>query len=216
MAPRSPGWVRWLRRARAQTRLWFGGSWSGSALLLGLLVVVADGLLALHASWSVLLSGVELLLLVAWLRTMSGHTRKAPRGREKLMGAVLMLAVCGAFAQKSLHLYQGLSGGGEAAATFYRTFAGVGAVLAVLGVVGRGDRLARFLDAVARQPARVAGLSFTLTILAGGVLLAHPLSLRGEQGAAFLDALFIATSAVCLTGFCPYDVPTTYTFLAKQ
>ena len=46
----------------------------------------------------------------------------------------------------------------------------------------------------------VIALGFVLIILAGAVLLTLPVSSRSGGATGFLDALFTATSATCVTG----------------
>ncbi len=52
-------------------------------------------------------------------------------------------------------------------------------------------------------------LSFVLAILVGGILLWLPASARGGR-VAFIDALFTATSAVCVTGLVSVDTATAF------
>lgn len=54
-------------------------------------------------------------------------------------------------------------------------------------------------------PARVIILGFLLLILSGACLLTLPLSSRAGTWTPFLDALFTATSATCVTGLVVYD-----------
>lgn len=61
----------------------------------------------------------------------------------------------------------------------------------------------RFLDRI--TPARVIILGFLLLILAGAFLLTLPCSSRCGEWTSFLDALFTATSATCVTGLIVYD-----------
>ena len=49
-------------------------------------------------------------------------------------------------------------------------------------------------------------LSFLLAILAGSLLLALPVSSAGGEAVPYIDALFTATTAVCVTGL--VTVPT--------
>ncbi|MDO4345137.1 MAG: potassium transporter TrkG [Eubacteriales bacterium] len=52
----------------------------------------------------------------------------------------------------------------------------------------------------ALSPFRIISGSFALAILAGSLLLMLPAATRGPGGASFGEALFTATSAVCVTG----------------
>ncbi|MCR5116458.1 MAG: Trk family potassium uptake protein, partial [Lachnospiraceae bacterium] len=47
--------------------------------------------------------------------------------------------------------------------------------------------------------------AFALTIIIGTVLLCLPISTNDRAGAAFFDALFTSTSAVCVTGLVVKD-----------
>ena len=55
------------------------------------------------------------------------------------------------------------------------------------------------------SPARVIILGFLLLILAGALLLMLPISTRAPGGTGFLEALFTATSATCVTGLVLVD-----------
>ncbi len=51
-------------------------------------------------------------------------------------------------------------------------------------------------------------LGFLAVILTGAFLLMLPVSTRGAGGASFMDALFTATSATCVTGLVVQDTAT--------
>lgn len=58
-------------------------------------------------------------------------------------------------------------------------------------------------------------LGFAALILLGGVLLALPASSRDGRALPFLDALFTAASASCVTGLVLYDTFTQFTFFGQ-
>lgn len=58
-------------------------------------------------------------------------------------------------------------------------------------------------------------LGFAALILLGGVLLALPVSSRDRQGLPFLDALFTAASASCVTGLVLYDTCTQFSLFGQ-
>lgn len=60
-------------------------------------------------------------------------------------------------------------------------------------------------------PARVLVLGFMAVILLGALLLMLPISSKSGQSLRFLDALFTATSAVCVTGLVVVDTGTHFT-----
>ena len=55
------------------------------------------------------------------------------------------------------------------------------------------------------SPARMNLIGFALLILVGTGLLMLPISTNSPGGATFLDALFTATSATCVTGLVVHD-----------
>ncbi|MCC8998905.1 MAG: Trk family potassium uptake protein [Candidatus Contendobacter sp.] len=60
------------------------------------------------------------------------------------------------------------------------------------------------MKSLLRHPARLLVFGFAATIFTGGVLLALPIASAGSP-IPFLDALFMATSAVCVTGLAVVD-----------
>lgn len=59
-----------------------------------------------------------------------------------------------------------------------------------------------------RHPAQVVVVAFAAGVGVGAVLLALPLSRAGSGNASILEALFTATSALCVTGLTVVDTPT--------
>lgn len=59
-------------------------------------------------------------------------------------------------------------------------------------------------------PARVLVTGFLFIISIGTLLLKLPISLMEGHSISFVDALFTATSAVCVTGLVVVDVGTTF------
>ncbi len=62
---------------------------------------------------------------------------------------------------------------------------------------------------------RIVTLSFVLNILVGTLLLLLPFSNRSGESLSFLDALFTATSAGCVTGLAVADTFTQFTFFGQ-
>ena len=71
--------------------------------------------------------------------------------------------------------------------------------------MANGRKLLRKRRVVNVNPTRVIALMFAAIILVGTLLLMLPLSSQSGKSAAFLDALFTATSATCVTGLIPFD-----------
>lgn len=65
------------------------------------------------------------------------------------------------------------------------------------------------------NPAKVIVISFVLLILAGTFLLMLPISSRDGRVTPFLNALFTATSASCVTGLTMYDTFTHFTLFGQ-
>lgn len=98
--------------------------------------------------------------------------------------------------------------------SYASTYRVMGATLTVAGVVlmlGGGRRFARYFAAFAEQPARQTALSFIALSVFGAFLLTLPICIREPTHVSFVDALFMATSAVCVTGLAVHGVATEYT-----
>ncbi len=75
----------------------------------------------------------------------------------------------------------------------------------VLKVFSRYRRIATVVESLRIRPALTIALSFLLVILAGSWLLMMPFTAVSGPGLPFIDALFTATSAVCVTGLIVVD-----------
>ena len=71
--------------------------------------------------------------------------------------------------------------------------------------MGRENKFLRWMGQTFNGSQLVA-LSFMLLIFSGALLFMLPISTQDRQGLAFLDALFTATSASCVTGLTVIDV----------
>lgn len=67
----------------------------------------------------------------------------------------------------------------------------------------------RFLRGL--HPSQQVAGAFAIVIYVGALLLYLPVSTTGEGGSSFLTALFMSTSAVCVTGLVVVDLPAYYT-----
>lgn len=65
------------------------------------------------------------------------------------------------------------------------------------------------------DPPQILVLGFTMIILVGAVLLTMPVSTTDGQGLSFINALFTATSATCVTGLVVVDTGTTFTMFGQ-
>lgn len=74
----------------------------------------------------------------------------------------------------------------------------------------------QFWRRLSRQihPSHILAVSFLSLILLGTLLLSLPVSVKNPD-ARLVDALFISTSATCVTGLAPVDITTHYTFFGN-
>lgn len=66
------------------------------------------------------------------------------------------------------------------------------------------------------SPARIITCSFLLVILTGAFLLTLPISSKAGEFTPFVDALFTATSATCVTGLVIYDTYTHWSIFGQM
>lgn len=79
-----------------------------------------------------------------------------------------------------------------------------------LQILLKKDIVQKLFDRLRTQPALLLASSFSVAIAVGSVLLSLPISTVGRR-IHFLDALFTATSATCVTGLAVQDTGTYFT-----
>jgi trk system potassium uptake protein TrkH len=84
-------------------------------------------------------------------------------------------------------------------------------ILLLIPSLSRSSRLSGFVTDIVSHPAQTVALSFLLAILVGTWLLMLPFTAADGSGLRLVDALFTATSAVCVTGLIVVDTATAYT-----
>lgn len=84
-------------------------------------------------------------------------------------------------------------------------------VFLLLRVFTRLRRLSEFVAAVVTHPAQTVAFSFLLVIVVGTLVLMMPFTTAADEGLPLVDALFTATSAVCVTGLIVVDTATAFT-----
>ena len=84
-----------------------------------------------------------------------------------------------------------------------------------LRVYRRLRRLTALLEELSTHPARTILLSFFVVILTGALLLMLPFTGSDGSGLGFVDAIFTATSAVCVTGLIVVDTATAFSIYGK-
>lgn len=96
-------------------------------------------------------------------------------------------------------------------ASSYRVMSATLTLVGLTLVLGGGKRFTRYFAAFAEQPARQTALSFVGLAMFGAFLLTLPVCVREPSHVSFVDALFMATSAVCVTGLAVHGVASEYT-----
>jgi trk system potassium uptake protein TrkH len=82
-------------------------------------------------------------------------------------------------------------------------------------ITPRIRRLSTLLQSISLHPAQTLILSFLMIILVGAMLLMTPFATADGRGLGVIDALFTATSAVCVTGLIVVDTATHFTLFGK-
>ena len=87
-------------------------------------------------------------------------------------------------------------------------------VLFLISLINLSDGVIRLLGRKL-NPALMLAISFMVFILVGSGLLLMPRCLQPGVHLSWIDSLFTATSAVCVTGLTTIDVPATFTYLGQ-
>ena len=87
--------------------------------------------------------------------------------------------------------------------------------LILLGIlIGRFRHLPMLMRQMKLKPAQLFLFGFLFLMLSGALLLSLPIALKGQE-IPFIDAIFMAFSAVCVTGLSVVDVSSTFTFFGQ-
>ena len=87
-------------------------------------------------------------------------------------------------------------------------------VLFLISVIELSDAVINSLGKKS-NPALMMAVSFMFIILVGSGVLLMPRCVQPEVHLSWIDSLFTATSAVCVTGLTTIDVPSTFTCLGQ-
>jgi trk system potassium uptake protein len=192
-------------------------------LLLGAPLVL-DWVLPLRGLMSLGLWALVSVLIVPWavatLRFTSApaaeldDSRRRARVRERhLWGAVLrvslLLLACSFIVAKWSLLLAADAHDPSYAGSSRSYTVGLG-LMFVLGLAARDLRAARFLASISLHPARLMALSFGGVALLGTALLSLPICSKNMSSVSLVDNLFMALSAVCVTGLSSVSIAETY------
>jgi trk system potassium uptake protein TrkH len=88
-------------------------------------------------------------------------------------------------------------------------------IFSVLKILSRMKRLNAYIKSVSRHPAQTIAISFIIIILLGTIFLMLSISTADRTHLGFTNALFTATSAVCVTGLIVVDTATKFSLFGK-
>jgi len=88
-------------------------------------------------------------------------------------------------------------------------------VVVLVKVFTRTRKFSNLVRRIRFNAPRAVAFSFAGAILAGTILLTFPTATVDGRGASFLDALFTATSATCVTGLIVKDTPAYFSFFGQ-
>ena len=186
---------------------------SRSSLAFGLVLAMGlDQLLADVPSWPItgFQTAVLMLSLVSALRSDGAPgRRRVSTARVAYLSVVLTVSLMALIQKWWIVLQADLSRSSYAGS--YRVMGASITLGGIALVLGRSKRLVQFFAAFAEQPARQTALSFLAVTIFGAFLLTLPICVRDPSHVLFLDALFMATSAVCVTGLAVHGIATEYT-----
>jgi trk system potassium uptake protein TrkH len=80
-------------------------------------------------------------------------------------------------------------------------------IIVLIQTFTRTRKFANLIRGVRLNTAQIVAISFIATILLGTILLTFPVATADGAGTNFIDALFTATSATCVTGLIVQDTP---------
>ena len=175
-----------------------------------LVVVPADAAVG-HAITGALALAVMLVASAALVL----HTARAVRARRG--GALLVLlataVVCFVVARAWALVSQGTGRAYDALVTYDLVW------LALAGTstatLWAGSRFVSVLRSIQERPRRALAGSFLLLIVVTTLCLTLPIAVHDVGSVSLVDALFTATSAVCVTGLSVNDVGATYTYFGQ-
>ncbi|RKY59054.1 MAG: TrkH family potassium uptake protein [Candidatus Neomarinimicrobiota bacterium] len=85
----------------------------------------------------------------------------------------------------------------------------------ILKILGRVKRLHAYIKSVSSHPAQTIAFSFIIIILLGTIFLMLSISTEDNSRLGFVNSLFTATSAVCVTGLIVVDTATKFSLFGQ-
>jgi len=97
----------------------------------------------------------------------------------------------------------------------YDLYTTVVLIAIALKLLTQAEWVSALLEQLHLRPAQTVALSFVFAAIVGALLLSLPQAVRELAEVSFLDALFTATSAVCVTGLVVKDIGRDYTLFGQ-
>jgi trk system potassium uptake protein TrkH len=187
------------------------------------LALAVDWLWPFRGHLSLAVMGVVSLLAIPWAfvvlktekldeQTLSSLGEGSIR-RTRLFHLALVVLFVAFVSAKWLVVFRA-SGRAEFASSSHSYSLAIFIVVA-LGLFARSLRAARLFALVADHPARLMALSFSSTGVLGAALLSLPVSVESVTTVSLVDNLFMAFSAVCVTGLSVNNVAETYSVFGQ-
>ncbi|MBU4304137.1 MAG: TrkH family potassium uptake protein [Candidatus Omnitrophica bacterium] len=88
-------------------------------------------------------------------------------------------------------------------------------LIVMSSLFSRTKRLQKLISLLGFRPAQLLVVSFLMTILIGAFLLTLPIASHSGEALGFIDALFTATSATCVTGLIVKDTGTFFSLFGQ-
>lgn len=191
--PRAPQTV-WADAPRDEAR--------GAAIAALACVVLGLGVQRSLGSAAVALLAPSLAVGLALRYSFSPQNPDLTRRAPAVLGALSVLVAAA------------LAGRSPAGAVAVGALAPLGALLATRRAEGAAPAMPGVWEVILGDPARVLVATFAAICLAGGVLLSSGPAASGDA-VPFIDALFMAVSATCVTGLGVIDITTAFSGLGR-
>lgn len=203
-----------LRRSIRLTRTSLGATW--------MLFTALEFSVAMSPLWRLTITALQTLLLPfgAWLAWRAVVARAASASPRRRSGYLVFVPVLSGLALLALveKWWIALREDASLQLSYTSSYRVLSATLTVTGILflfAGGRRLSRYFATFAEHPARQTALSFVGLAVLGAFLLTLPVCVREPSHVSFLNALFMATSAVCVTGLSLHGLATEYTIAGQ-
>lgn len=218
---KAPAEGGFLKRHGKQTLAWLFRGGHGPILLMAgaafLLDFVAPRPLTSRFLSSLLTSALFLIFAVFDIRRLIGAESKARYLTRRWLD-LGVLALLFLFSSEKVLILAQIAGNPEEAAALaptYDLYATVVLIAIFVKLLTGEEQVITFLERLHLKPAQTVALSFATAAILGALLLSLPQAVTDLAQVSFLDSLFTATSAVCVTGLVVNDIGRHYTLFGQ-